>query len=866
MKRALVASAIAVSIALAFVGCAKPKAGEGPIKGKNGPILDKIVIDVRSQQDIALKDVAEGKSDIFNYTTDGAAFKALPDDVKAKLDPYAINGSSYISLAVNNYPNAAPYTGVSEGKTVFNPMAVREIRFALNFLINRKQIVDEILVGAGVPMYTPVNPGQPNSARYGLIASKFGFSPEGDEKAAIAAIDKAMKAAADIPANKGKLVKGPKFWQYAGKDVTLKFLIRVDDPTLRLPEGRYVADQIEKAGIKVERLEWDRTKCFSLYLKDDPKNLNWHLYTEGWGGGQTYAFWEGNIAQMYAPWYGNMPGQNNAGWWSYAHPELDKLTADCVNGRVKDSNEYYDKILKATEVGMDEAVRIFVASQTIYTCANKDRFNARMAYGLGDGINNYSWYTADVKPDKNGAKVLRETGFSSRGSLFIFPWDPIGGDGCSDTYEQAIIQAISDPETKAGPTTGIPIPIMANWKDVKTDVAVEGENMVGKIAVPPEAVLWNATTGKWESGIVYVDVKGDASEYGYKKAAEKPEYQKSWSVATYTFKKNKWHSGREITQADYRYALSRQYDICVKRGADDKIYEESFAASINPNLPRVKGYVFNKDGSITVYADVNYPMDQASLVQLVCPTLMIQASNYGTFVPWEIHEALKFMVSEGSASKTVYVFNSNGDFAEVDLVGQKCVEDVKAKLLELVDRKWLPPQLEGFVTADQAVKGYKDAIAFIEKHGHAYISNGGFILDKWDAANNTAILTANRDPMYPFEKGYFTKLLATSFARIDNIKVPTYAKGKDMTVSATVSEVAYPSNKAKAAAKANVKISLIGATPTSYAAKAAKAGSFEAVIPAKDLDALQPGSYTIVVEASLTDQAGAVDNSSVTIF
>jgi peptide/nickel transport system substrate-binding protein len=299
MKRASIALAVAVSVAL--FGCAKPKEGEGPVKGKQGPIVDRIIIDVRSQQDIALKDVATGKSDIFNYTTDGAAFKALPDDVKAKLDPYAINGSSYISLAINPYPNAAPYTGVVQGKTIFNPLAIRDVRFALNFLINRKQVVDEILVGAGVPMYTPVNPGQPNSARYGLVASKFGFSPEGNEKAAIASIDAAMKAAAALPANKGKLVKGEKFWQYGGKDVTVKFLIRVDDPTLRLPEGRYVADQIEKAGIKVERLEWDRTKCFSLYLKDDPKNMAWGLYTEGWGGGQTYAFWEGNIAQMYAP-------------------------------------------------------------------------------------------------------------------------------------------------------------------------------------------------------------------------------------------------------------------------------------------------------------------------------------------------------------------------------------------------------------------------------------------------------------------------------------------------------------------------------------------------------------------------------------
>jgi len=119
-------------------------------------------------------------------------------------------------------------------------------------------------------------------------------------------------------------------------------------------------------------------------------------------------------------------------------------------------------------------------------------------------------------------------------------------------------------------------------------------------------------------------------------------------------------------------------------------------------------------------------MDAGALAALLCPSLMIQASNFGVFIPWPIHEALKYLVAEGSASKTQYVFNDNGDFTEVDLLAQKCVADIRAKLEELAARKAVPAPLLGFVSPDRAAKAYEAAAAFIEKHGHAVISNGGF--------------------------------------------------------------------------------------------------------------------------------------------
>lgn len=847
------------TIAAASMALCLSLAAKAQVKG---PIVDRVLLEARTQEDLALKDVAAGRSDLFDYAADGATFKALPDEVKARLDPYPVTGALYEDLYMNPFPNKAPYTATAEGKTRFNPFAIREVRYAMNFLIDRRRIIDEILGGAGVPMFTPVIPGQPNSSRFGLVASRLGFTASGKERKALADIDAALRRAA---AADPELVKRGQWWTYGGDPVTVKFLIRVDDPKLRLPEGRYIASRIEEAGIKVDRLEYDRAKCAAIWNKTDPASCQWNLYTDAWVGGQTYAFWDGSIAQMYAPWQSFMPGGGRTGAWQYEQKELDELTEDCVNGRVRDSTEYYGKLLRATEIGIEESLRVFIAATTDYTCANRDRFNARMLWGAGDGIDSFSLYSADVKPEKDGSKVLRMTEFSSKGSLFMSPWDPVGPDGFADSYSAVVIKNVSDPEYAANPITGIDFPMTASWSGVKTGpIDFRARPPRGSIPVPPEAVLWDSRTRKWESGINYVDVKGDGSSYDYVRVAAGRNL--AWSQATFSFKFGRWHDGRPIGIDDYRYAIARPYDLCVRQGKDDRVYEASYAAAVNPGLPRIKGIVFNKDDSVTVYGDANYPMDRSQLAGLLCPSLMIEASNYGAILPWTIHEALKALVAEGSASKAAYAFNDDGDLAEVDLLARNCVADIRVKLRELADRKAVPDALRGYVTPERAAEAYRASMAFVDRHGHAVISNGGFVIDEYDPGSNSMALSAFRDPAYPFPKGWFTKNLSASFARIDKVAVGDYSPGKDLEVGVSASEVAFPEGTARPMSKGRVKVTIVGGVETTVSAAFAEPGAAVATVPAAVLARLKPGAYTVIVEASLGSEAGVSESSSLIVF
>jgi peptide/nickel transport system substrate-binding protein len=796
-----------------------------------GPAVDKILFSARSQEDLGLMDVAAGKSDLWAYGTPASVFGRLPDDVKAKLDAYNVSGSSYLGLFLNPFPNQAPYLSDAatdaSGRAQFNPLAIQKVRFALNGLINRQKVVDEILGGAGIPQFTPVVPGLPNSSRFDGVAAKLGITATGNEARALGDITAALTEASLLPDLKGRLVQGNPWWTFDGQPVTVRFVIRADDPNARLPLGRYIADQIEKAGIKVERMEVDRTKASATVNRTDPRTNQWNLYTEGLGSNETKAYWEMTMAYMYAPWASIMPGGNNPAWWNYTNADLDRLTTAAVKGTVKDSTEYWANLLAATSQGMKESVRILVAAKTSSFAAAKDRFTTRMAYGLGDGIDKWSFYTADVKPEASGPdagkKVLRMTGFSAKGSLFMNAWDPVGPQGFGDTYSGMVIKEVSDLELEPHPATGIPMAVRATWSGLKT----------GSLPVPATAVLWNPTTQKWE-----------------------PLAASTTAQATYAFRFGAWHHGRPVDLNDYRYALSFPAEAV---GLDT-----AYASVVKPRLAQAKGFTFNADSTITVWSDAAFPVDQAQLASLMAPTLQVGAVNSGAVVPWEILEALKALVAGPNSSGTAWSFGSAANTTEVDLLNPKLVADLKAKLGEFVSAQHVPASLVGTLDPAQAVKYYQLTLAWLDAHHHAYISNGAFLLDQYDPSANTGVLAAFRDKAYPFGPSTWTKALQLDFSQVAEVKLAPWQKGKDLKASVKVNRLSYPQNQSVPAVGAQVLVTLVtGNAETKVAAKAVQPGVYEATLPAALVDGLKTGPYSVVAESTLgKDDAPGVKSTT----
>ena len=92
--------------------------------------------------------------------------------------------------------------------------------------------------------------------------------------------------------------------------------------------------------------------------------------------------------------------------------------------------------------------------------------------------------------------------------------------------------------------------------------------------------------------------------------------------------------------------------------------------------------------------------------------------------------------------------------------------------------------------------------------------------------------------------------------------------GKDVKVTVKLSTVEYPSDVAKLAdSKAKVNLILITKDKEiTYTAKYVSTGTFEVTISGADTKNLTAGSYTIVVEGQLLNEAPAVESSSLVIF
>ncbi len=833
-------SLLLLAVAVSMDAAPKPKP-----KLTKGPIVDWVYFNARSGEEAALSETAEGKADLFLWGAQDGAFGALKQAARAKLETYRVPSESW-SLLFNPVPNSPPHTVTVRNKTYFNPFSIREVRFAMNLLMDRKYVADKILGGFGSPMFSVAAPGLPGAYQYSLIAAKLGLTSAGSETRALAEIDAALSKAGGLPDLKGKLSKQGGKWSFNGEQVTVKLLIRSDDQG-RLREGRYVADQIEKTGIRAERLEYDKNKCVATAYHGNPADYQWNAYAEGWDAGEARQYRENSVSQMYAPWNGNMPGGQAAEFWNYRNAEIDALTERIVNGRFRDEKEYWDGVVRAQEIGLREAVRVFICSRDLRIAANKAGFMGRFVRGQGSGPDAWPLFTADVKPQKNGQKIIRALGFLPKEYPFMGSWDPVGMDGFADEYSLLIARACSDGASFVAPYTARDTPWRASWSDVRTKVRVDKdkdgrETLAGEIPVPEDAVLFDSAAKAWKKvgpGIF------------------------SFSRATYAYKWGKWHTGRPITVADLMYSFAFVTDWMTKDGDKDPYYDPAYESLMRPAYSIYRGITVNKDGTITLYMDYNHvdPDRVAGQCALFTGTRG-NADSIG--VSWEIAEALAKIVAEGAKSGTAWSFSADN---EVDLLDPACLKDLKAKLQEMKAAGYVPQSIRQWRTPAEAAASYGAAVKWIDAHKNAYISNGPFFVNNVDLDVSYVELRANRDPSYPFEAGYWNKLLKTRTTRIDAVSPPpTTAKGREARIGVKVSVTDYPSGAVKPAPAA-VKVKLTLVTPEAektYIGKFVSAGRFVAAIPAADMD-LKTGSYALAAESRLDEEEPDVQAGTLTV-
>ena len=107
--------------------------------------------------------------------------------------------------------------------------------------------------------------------------------------------------------------------------------------------------------------------------------------------------------------------------------------------------------------------------------------------------------------------------------------------------------------------------------------------------------------------------------------------------------------------------------------------------------------------------------------------------------------------------------------AEFDPVRDAALARKLAELArELEERAYVPPALAPYVNAQEARARYRALREFHAAHGHWLVTNGPYVLDRWDGAK--AVLGVFRDPTYPKGIGSFNAYAVPLRAHVTRIE------------------------------------------------------------------------------------------------
>ncbi|MDH3779469.1 MAG: ABC transporter substrate-binding protein [Nitrosopumilus sp.] len=645
-------------------------------------------------ENTALEEVQNGNLDTYYYTISPDRLENHQD--RKGLQVFDSTGGSY-SILINPAESDE-----------YNPFSNKDIRFALNYLVDRKLIVNELMGGYGSPIISYYGPSDPEYLT--VIEQLETFNFEYNPTLANEVISRALsEEGAEKNENK---------WQMNGKPIEVIIFIRSDDP-VRKSIGEILAVELEKVGFVVKKDFGDLNKAFVVVYGSNPSDVKWSLYTEGWGRSAFVRYDSVGLGQMYSPWFSNMPGFNDPSYWNYDNEKLDILTQKIYTGDFNTSEQRAGLIQEAVVEGINESVRIFLASKIDQYVVNKKISGIVNDFGAGvpsrftpiNAKSNHEEFTIGVKQIYQGA------------------WNPVMG--LTDSYSRHIWGIISDPATFKHPFTGETFPVRATWE-------VETAESNKKIDIPQEAKIWNPTLQKWDN----VDENALAT-----------------SKVTFNFEFSNWHNGEKMNMDDILHSLYFTIEWGTQVDENDKTFDTEYTPRAAQSIQTIVGVNPIDENTVEVYVDY-WHFDEGEIADWAV---------IWNVVPWEITAAMEKAVIDGKVS-----FSRSGATSKnvnwLSLIIPNDANIIKNYLQEFKEAKHTPqPLKENNQNSEYYQKRYNSSIKWIETYNHAVISNGPFYLEAYSPESRTIKVSAFDDNSYPFKKGKWTGFEKAEFPSIKKI-------------------------------------------------------------------------------------------------
>lgn len=656
-----------------------------------GGWFDEIVLVEETDMNKGLARMQAGEFDLYALgMSKGDLFKTIKSSPNLAYD---ISYGSYNEITFNPIGPEFPATGK------LNPFSVPKIREAMNMLIDRQYICDEILGGLGVPRYFAMNTAFPDYARFADVARvleiKYAHNP--------------TKANEIISAEMRKLgatlVSGK--WHYKGEPVKIIALIRTEDE--RKNVGDYVSNLLEGIGFTVDRQYKNGTEASPIWINGDPTLGKWHLYTSGWVTTGVARDVSDNFEFFHTK-----RGYSSSPLWQAYTPvkEFDDISFRLSQRDFKSLDERADLFKQALELSMEDSVRIWLFDRVSIWPHPK---NIKVATDLGGGINAaYTWALTVQRTNKEGGRLT-----IGSPNVLVDPWNPLGGSNM--VYDMMPQRGSGEAGILPDPFTGLSWPQRVE----KAEVIMKEGLPVGKTLdwldlkfvkenkVPADAWAdWDAKAQRW---VTVAEKYPDGVTASRKVILH---YNKD------LFKTTKWHDGSTFSLADIVMGMIVNFDRTKPESA---VYDEGWAGQFESTLSQFRGWKIVSENPLIVeyYSDLWYldAEDAASGADVWPVWAYGYAAWHNLDLGLRAEKAGELAFSRAKSDKL------NAEW--LSLIAGPSMGILSKHLDQAISDKVLPyaPTMSKYITAQEAATRMANLKKFYQEKKHFCINTGPYYID-----------------------------------------------------------------------------------------------------------------------------------------
>lgn len=657
-----------------------------PVTRKGG-WLDEVVFSVIDSGS-ALTQIQAGAVDIY---ADSLSSADLPAIKEAGVKYSSSNGLYYDILF-----NPAVF---ADGR--LNPFVNHKVREAMNWLIDRNYINQEVYNGGALAKFFAIQTQGPDyvdlidTAR--SLETKYAYN-----------FDKAKEVISAEMEGMGATLGADGKWQFNGAPVTLTFIIRNDSDKTRLPIGDYVASQLEAIGFTVDRQYKKGSEASPIWIGSVPEEGQWSLYTAAWSS----TIIDRDEANMFQEMYLPSSLQGIPAWFSnVADPEFQQLGDDLFTAKYTDLAQRKEMMKLAMELSLQDSLQVWlIDGKGFIPYAQNVVATADLAAGVqGAQI----WpYTLRFEGQEGGTLKWATQ------DLFGQAWNPIAGSNWA--FDAGAYRGTMSGDVMYDPFTGLVWPLRIESADVTVlDGMAVGKTLdwvnlafAPEIKVPGDVwVDWDATTQTF----VTADTKNPEGLTAKRKTTV---YYPADLYQTV-----KWHDGSNFSIGDVVMGMIMTFD---RAKAESAIYDEQAVPQFETFMSAFKGMkIVSADPLVVDYYSDTVLTDAELLVPVIWPTYSFGEGAW--------HELALGNQAEAAGELAYSIDKAEpAGIEETSYIGGPSLEILAKYLDQDVADNYIPyaPTMSQYVTTEEAAARYANYKAFYGEHGHFWLGTGPYLLDK----------------------------------------------------------------------------------------------------------------------------------------